>query len=296
MAAKNLDEAIKKYPELCLTIASGKACVYSCGKNRLLVPFCEARLYVRTYEYCKSLIRLDRYDAAKSIAFARNEYNRLPFDRLPFLALLTDPGHLVETVQMQPKLEIVPEVSGKRVSFYYEEGHRHQQVNGIFVGRHLRINSLCEDDVRHRKYDKAIMRAVSTPLSSRLIATYDAHIQCNQLLESFDYKHAQAMCDDFELDRDIKQEYRDIAMPLALEFRHLYCHHSRDAAFKFARVKGFTPVIRNNRLLNIKKAETIHSRFYPRPNEELADVPTLHYAISEGAISRDSYQQSGFRH
>ena len=298
MAAKNLHEAFQQYPELRLAYANTTSCVYHSGKNRVIVPTAEAKLYVRTYEYCKSLIKLDRYDAAKSIAFGRNEYNQLPFDRLPFLALLTDPGHLVETVRMQPKLEIVPEVKGKRVSFFYEEGQRHQQVNGLFVGRHLRVNSLCEDDVEHQKYEKAILRAISAPLSSKLIATYDAHIQCNQLLKSFDLSHANAMNREYGLKRDLHQEYRDFVMPLAQEFRNLYRQTSKTAAYTFAHQKGFVPVIENNKLVTLKKAEA-----GARPNasaqsaetrafgSSVANVPTLHYAISEGAISRQTYHQ-----
>lgn len=293
MAAKNLEDALKMYPELRLRLTDDNACVYSCGTNNMVVSLSEARLYMRTYEYCKSLIKRDRYDAAKSIAFCRNEYNRLPFDRLPFLALLTDPGHLIETVQMEPKLDIVPLVKGKRVSFFYEEGHKHQQVNGLFVGRHLRVNSLCQEDINHRKFDNAILRAITTPLSSKLIATYDAHVQCNQLMHDFDYKHAMTMNKEFALNRDIKQEYYNIAMPIAMEFREIYRNLSHDAAFHFAKDNGFVPIIKNNKLVNLKKAEpTVNPfRVHTPADEDLADVPTLHYAISEGAISRASYNR-----
>ena len=290
MTSRLIEDSFKKHPELGLTLKNETSSVYrgrgasETGTTAIIVPNTEAMQYVRTYEYCKALIKRDRFDAAKEICLSRNEFNQLPFDRLPFLALLTDPGQLVEAVKVQPKLEIVPNVKGKRVTFFYEEGHRHQRVRAGFVGSHLRTNCLCDNDVRHEHYDKAIIRAVTTPLSSQLISYYDAHIQCKALLEEFDLLSAARVNLDFGLGRDVKQEYIDFVMPIALEYREIYRRQSRFAADNFARRRGFEPVIRNGKLVTLQKVEVVANRARFSIGDvgccdEVADVPTLNYIV-----------------
>lgn len=290
MAAPNLEEAVKQYPELRLYLNGRETCVYQHNNYRVEASHEEVRLYIRTYEYCKALVKIDRYEAAKEIAFSRNSHHKLPFDRLPFLALLTDVGHLIETVEMHPKLEIHPLVKGRRVSFFYDEGNRHERVKTGFVGHHLHSNTLCEEDVKQKNFDKAVVRSINTPLSSRLITTYDAHIQCKMLLENFDYHSAVAINKQYELRRDINKEFFDIAMPMALQFRQIYQQQSMVAAQRFARDNGFIPVIRNGKLVTLRKWEKNDPPNFRLDHQAmLADVPILHYVIADNDNSYQPY-------
>lgn len=279
MVTTQLEQLLKHYPELRLQpdhhsqhylFHGEKQTVYATPK--------EVKRYIGIYEYCKSLIKRDQLDLAIHIAFEHNDNHNLPYDRLPFLALLHDPSHLVETINHQPKLEIVPQVKGKQISFFYEEGDMHQPVNCGFVGKHLRANSLCENDVDHHKFDKAMLRAIKMPLSSRLIDTYDAHIQCNHLVKAFDFQTAQKVNAHFDLGRNIRQEYIDYIMPLALKFRGIYQHQSLEAAKRFAHQQGFTPVIRDHKLVTLRSARAEPTQLlFQKAANDLADLPVVNY-------------------
>lgn len=274
----SIDEALRNHPELGLLRISADAFVYHCGQTEISVTEQDAQCYIRTYDYCRALVKADRYDAAKDIAFSRSQYNQLPFDRLPFLALLNDPAHLIDVVRDERRLQIVPEIKGKRVNFFYEEGHRHQHVRPLFVGTHLRNNSLCNEDVKHRDYERAIFRAMKTPLSSELICSYDAHMQCEMMIKDFDAQSAVRLSNSQHLQRNIGQEWRDFAMPLAQRFREIYQHQSLIAAKIFAKENGFTPVIRDNTLITLKKYQPTTAF---QGSGLIAGVPILNYSINE---------------
>jgi|GEM_PF-5013580 len=279
MVTTQLEQLLKRYPELrLLPDYHSQHFLFHGEKQTVYATPKEVKRYIGIYEYCKSLIKRDQLDLAVHISFEHNDNNTLPYDRLPFLALLHDPGHLVETVKHQPKLEIVPQIKGKQISFFYEEGDLHKPVNCGFVGKHLRANSLCENDIGHRKFDKAMLRAIKMPLSSRLIDTYDAHIQCNHLIQTFDFETAQKVNAQFDLGRNLYQEYIDYVMPLALKFRGIYQHQSLEAAQRFARQQGFTPVIRDQKLVTLGplRAESKQLLFQKAAND-LADLPVVHY-------------------
>lgn len=278
--AATFQEALDLYPELGLKALGQDTYHYYLGDKPLVVDVKSAINYMRTYEYCRQLVKMDRYEAAKDIAFTRNSTSPLPYDRLPFLALLTDPGHLIEVVNFEKRLDIVSEVRGRKVNFFYEEGERHLPVKPSFVGGHLRNNSLCQEDIKHSDFERAVMRSLRTPLSSQLISHYDAHLECDHLIKDFDALSAQRICTQQSLKRNVLSEWQNFAMPLAKRFRSIYQSQSPQAANIFAIEKGFSPVIRNDQLVTIKKRDPMLDSHHAFNNRDIpANIPILNYEI-----------------